>query len=127
MGLKDNPFRGTLQGDWFHIVIQIDGYGIIEFLNDQIQFISSGPSLIGTWQAITQRCKFCQQKTDENKEVFVVHRVRKKMDYHFVSMLSTMLDEEDFMCSKEKFPKFLEWQMQEHEKTCNANPNKPAT
>ena len=122
---KDNPFRGSLEGEWYHVVLHIEGFGTTEFLCESPYFFSQSPCLLGTNYPIMQVCTDCKKKIDDEDKVFVVHRLRKAIDYHFISKLAFKLDEDDFMCSKEKLPKLLEWQMAEHKKTCERNPSQP--
>lgn len=113
-----NPFRGGMQGTWYHVVLSIDEYGIVQFLANNNTFFLNIPCLMGKHYKIKQRCNVCNKDIDEEILVFVVHRIRKSIEWHFVSKIAIQLDEEDIMCSKEKYPKFLEWQLLEHQKTC---------
>jgi len=112
-----NPFRGSIDGDWWLNIVHVPEYGTISFMCDSNMFFHGKTSLIGKEIPIKQMCFNCKKHIDEEIVIFVVHRVRQ-IDYQSICRLSFKLDKDDVFCSKEKFPKFLEWQMEEHKKTC---------
>lgn len=123
-----NPFQGSLQGNWYHVALHMDEYGLLEFLVESPYFFSQTPILLCYKQSAKQNCVQCRKHIDEELNVFVVYRIRNGIEHQFVSKIALLLDKEDVMCSKEKFQDFLKWQLEEHQKTCGkGNTTPPAT
>lgn len=113
-----NPFRGSVDGTWYHVALHMDDYGTIEFMVESPYFFTNTPCLMGRTRSIEQECEVCRYAIDIGVTIFVVNRIRKGVEYNFVSKIALLLDEKDIFCSIEKFPDFLKWQMEEHKKTC---------
>lgn len=109
-----NPNKGSIAGDWYLNVIHVPEFGTIQFLAESCYFFTNTPCLIGKATNIAQVCAVCKKVFDEDLSIFVVHRIKQGIEWQSVCRISVPLDDQDVMCSKEKFPKFLEWQMSEH-------------
>ena len=116
-----NPFKGSLDLKttkwWYCKIINHASLVFAEFFGDGNGFYWAGPVLMGTYRPIHQWCKKCDKPFDEGKKIFVVHRVCENIVQTGLCTIATRIDEEDTFCSEEKLPKFLEWQMEQHQKS----------